>query len=353
MPDYKVISLIGARPQFMKAAPLSRVLKSKVEEIIVHTGQHYDKNMSENFFTDLNIPEPAFNLEVGSGSHAVQTARIMTEFEIVVKKIRPSAVIVFGDTNSTVAGGLVSAKLHIPLVHVEAGLRSWNREMPEEHNRIVTDHLSDLCLAPSRTAIKNLKKEGLKKRSVWSGDIMFDALLYNRERALESNYSLPDEPYHLLTLHRPSNVDDPNILQRILDAVASLNRKIVFPVHPRTAKVIQDAQLKLDESIFDLREPAGYLGLIKLLNGAEKVLTDSGGLQKEAFYMKKRTVVLREQTEWQEIISSGWSRLAGNDPEKIKIFGGEKNFPVRNIFAPYGNGKSAEIIYQEIKRRFL
>ena len=308
---------MGARPQFIKLAPLARELAERLDHLIVHTGQHYDDAMSTSFFNDLNIPRPDFHLEVGSGSHALQTGEILKATEEVLERVRPHGVVVFGDTNSTLAGALAAVKMGIPTIHVEAGLRSFNRAMPEEINRVATDHISDVLLAPTKTAIENLRNEGLETISHLSGDIMVDALLGNLEIALSKSTvleSLGLDPgtYILTTLHRPYNVDDPSKLQRIMDLLRRVERRVVFPVHPRTAKMITGNDIAVGGNIL-LVPPQGYLDFLRLQHGADRIVTDSGGIQKEAYILNRPCITMRPETEWVETVEAGSNILADPD----------------------------------------
>jgi UDP-N-acetylglucosamine 2-epimerase (non-hydrolysing) len=329
----KILNIVGARPNFMKIAPLMAEYSrcSGIEPVLVHTGQHYDEKMSDLFFRDLGIPKPDVNLEVGSGSHAVQTAEIMKAFEPVVLKYRPDAVLVVGDVNSTIACGLVAVKLGVKLVHVEAGLRSFDRSMPEEINRILTDSISDLLFCTERSGVDNLLKEGIDREKVHLvGHVMIDTLLKNLDRAQESTIlddlrgqgRLNGEGFAVLTLHRPSNVDDPVIFSRILDALAVIQEDlpILFPVHPRTRKNL--GTLGLMPRIEGLKnlhllEPVGYLDFLKLQATATVVLTDSGGIQEETTILKVPCITLRENTERPVTVTAGSNQLAGTDTAKI------------------------------------
>jgi UDP-N-acetylglucosamine 2-epimerase len=352
----KIVSIVGARPKFIKYAPLSKLLREEFKEILIHTGQHYDKNMSHLFFEQLRIPKPDYNLGVGSGRHGWQTGKMLIKIEEVLIKEKPSLVIVYGDTNSTLAGALSAVKLNILIAHIEAGVRSFNRNMPEEHNRIVTDHLSDFLFAPSRLAMKNLFNEGLKKKSYFVGDIMYDALLENQKIAeKESNIlkklNLKENNYYLATIHRHYNTDNIVNLKNIINALSELDLKVVFPVHPRTRKFLKLFNINTSEKIM-LIEPVGYLDMLILIKYCKKVLTDSGGLQKEAFYFKKQVIVLREETEWKELVESGWAKLAGAVKERILKFTleSDKN---KKYFFPYGKGDAAIKITKYIKKFLL
>jgi UDP-GlcNAc3NAcA epimerase len=314
----KVVSVVGARPQFVKAAPVSRVLRTRHREVLVHTGQHYDDAMSEIFFRDLGLPPPDRDLGVGSGTHAVQTAEMLRRLEPVLVDETPDVVLLYGDTNSTLAGALAAAKLsdlaeRRPWVaHVEAGLRSFNPSMPEERNRIVADHLSDLLLAPTPVAMANLAREGLAERAVEVGDVMVDAMASALPRAADA---LPSEArrqpgYILLTMHRPANVDDPARLGAWLAAAAAA-APVVFPIHPRTRAVLEQARVAVPDGVTVI-DPVGYLAMIALEHEARVIATDSGGVQKEAYLAGVPCVTIRSETEWVETVESGWNRLAPN-----------------------------------------
>lgn len=308
----KIISVVGARPQFIKLGPFSKELRKHANEVIIHTGQHYDEKMSDLLFRDLNIPKPDYNLNIGSGLHGEQTGKMLGLIEGVIIKEKPNYVVIFGDTNSTLAGALAAAKLNIPIVHIEAGLRSFNREMPEEINRIVADHTSEYLFAPTETAIKNLEKEGLAKKTFLTGDIMVDSLKNNLEKAIElsnvENEIGINYPFFLLTLHRPYNVDNPQNLSLILSKLGNIPSKIVFPVHPRTRSILESNNIEVAKNII-LTEPCGYLDFIKLQWLSQGVITDSGGIQKEAYLLERPCITLRPETEWIETVENGWNIL--------------------------------------------
>ena len=319
----KIVSIIGARPQFIKCAPLSRELRKEHQELIVHTGQHYDPEMSDIFFAELNIPHPDYNLGVGSGDHGKQTGEMLEKIENILINENPDLVIVFGDTNTTLAGALAAAKLHIPVAHVEAGLRSFDRSMPEEINRIITDHLSDLLFCPTQTSVDNLAREGITKGVHLVGDVMGDALKFNRNIAEEKSgilerLGLNDHNYLVLTIHRPSNTDSLQIMENIISAIGKSGRTTVFPVHPRTRKCLEEYGLwnTLPLTII-VTQPLGYLDMIRLMSHAEKILTDSGGIQKEAYILGVPCITLRDTTEWVETLEGGWNVLVGGDYTQI------------------------------------
>lgn len=349
----KLLSIVGARPQFIKLAPLSMGLEGRHKEIIVHTGQHYDYALSEQIFTELGIRKPDVHLGIGSGSHAQQTGKMMISLEEVMLKEKPDAVIVFGDTNSTLAGAMATSKLNIPLIHIEAGLRSYNRSMPEEINRIATDHVSELLLAPTATAMKILKNEGLGKRAWLVGDIMVDSLLTNYPIAEEKSdimarLHLSTNDYSLLTLHRNYNVDDPKFLLNILNQLDDLEEKIIFPVHPRTRKILSELDFSLKN--IQVTEALGYLDFLMLEKNAHRIITDSGGIQKEAYIFRKPCITLRTETEWTETVEEKWNLLL--DPHRNDLAAAISNFTVplrqKKVF---GENVATKII--DIMDRFI
>ncbi|HXH09123.1 MAG TPA: UDP-N-acetylglucosamine 2-epimerase (non-hydrolyzing) [Alphaproteobacteria bacterium] len=321
----KVMTVVGARPQFIKAAPVSRALcKAGQAEILVHTGQHYDYGMSQVFFDELGLPQPAINLGVGSGNQGWQTGQTLIRLEEVMLAQQPDVVLVYGDTNSTLAGALAAAKLHIPVVHVEAGLRSFNRKMPEEVNRVLTDHLSAILFCPTVTAVKNLAREGIIEGVHLVGDVMHEAVRYNLGIAQEKSrilkkLSLHPKRYILATVHRMENTEQPEHLENILKAfadLANLGKIIVFPAHPRTKKKLENFK-KISHPRLLVVDPIPYHDMLVLEKFAKVILTDSGGVQREAFWMKVPCVILRNETEWIETVGSGWNVLAGTDIQKI------------------------------------
>jgi UDP-N-acetylglucosamine 2-epimerase (non-hydrolysing) len=319
----KIVSIVGARPQFIKCAPVSRELRKAHEEILVHTGQHYDHGMSEVFFEELAIPEPDYNLGIGSGTHGHQTGTMLGAIEDVFVKEEPDMILVYGDTNSTLAGALAAVKLHIPVAHVEAGLRSFDRRMPEEVNRVLTDHASDLLFCPTKTAVANLAAEGVTKGVHLVGDVMLDAMNYNRAIAEERSRILEDlgvrpGEYLVVTVHRPSNTDDRDNMAAIIGALGEAGVPVVFPVHPRTRRFLGEYGLlaAMPENL-RITEPLGYLDMLHLMAHAEQILTDSGGIQKEAYMLGVPCITLRENTEWVETVEAGWNVLVGAERELI------------------------------------
>ena len=324
----KIISIVGARPQFIKLAPLSKKIREFHDEIIIHTGQHYDKNMSNAFFEDLKFNRPKYNLNINGGLHGFQTARMIEEIEKILIKEKPNAVIVFGDTNTTLAGTIAASKLDCIIFHIEAGLRSFNKHMPEEINRIVADHLSDYLFCPTDNGMKNLSKENLIDKSFLTGDIMVDSIKYALEisnsQDVLKKYSLKSDKFYLLTLHRPYNVDDIDKMKRILNSLSSLDFKVLFPIHPRTKNNFKKNNLEMPNNIIVI-DPLSYLDFINIQKNSKKIITDSGGIQKEAYILKKPCVTLRTETEWVETVESGWNLLLNpninkNISSKIKSF---------------------------------
>jgi len=353
MNKMKIVSVVGARPQFIKAATVCRVLRSNgnIQEILLHTGQHYDRNMSQVFFDELDIPEPQYNLEIGSGTHAFQTGTMMKGIEEILIAEKPDWTLVYGDTNSTLAGALASVKLHIPLAHVEAGLRSFNRNMPEEINRIVSDRVADLLFAPTKTAIENLKREGLEKMTCFTGDVMYDSVLFYINKILRTpdKYKIKDLPaqYFLATIHRAENTDDIGHLINIFKAFAESGSYIVLPIHPRTKKLISK-NIRVTENV-RIIDPVGYLEMLKLTMDAYKILTDSGGLQKEAYFLGRPCITLRNETEWLETVHDGWNTITGTDPDKI-IDAINSPLPVSERHNEFGDGHAAEAIIERLSK---
>lgn len=361
----KVLTVVGARPQFIKAAPLSRALRAAgIQEYLLHTGQHYDYGMSQVFFDELGLPQADINLDVRSGSHGQQTGQMLVEIEKVLEAQKPDWVVVFGDTNSTLAGALAAVKLHIPVAHIEAGLRSFNREMPEEHNRILTDHCADLLFCPTQTAVDNLQREGLTDIAHLVGDPMYDAvLLFSQVAAQKSNIlqslGLQKGDYLLATIHRAYNTDDPQALSTLLTTLQSLEETVILPIHPRTRKKIADFGLLNAPKASNLRliEPLSYLDMLVIEQNARMILTDSGGVQKEAYFFAVPCLTLRPETEWVETLEGGWNTIVGLDAEKIRqhvrSVDAQKSATRRGIESNppkpvFGNGQSAQKIVRII-----
>lgn len=349
----RILTIIGARPQFIKASVVSRSMQQTdgIEEIMLHTGQHFDANMSDIFFNQLNIPRPDIQLDIHGGSHGEMTGRMLAEIEHTLLEHKPDRVLVYGDTNSTLAGALAAAKLHIPVAHVEAGLRSFNMQMPEEINRILTDQISDLLFCPTDTAVHNLNTEGFANKPVQVlqvGDVMQDSALLFAEQAAAPTGDLP-EGFILTTLHRAENTDNPEHLAAIVAALNEINATlapVVLPLHPRTRKLIAQHSLELNVHLID---PVGYFEMVWLLDHCELVLTDSGGVQKEAFFFSKACVTMRDQTEWVELIEVGANELVGADTSKI-IEAASRNVgrKVQDTHNLYGGGKAAQRIIDVI-----
>jgi UDP-GlcNAc3NAcA epimerase len=345
----KVVTIVGARPQFVKAAPVSQVLRQRHTEVLVHTGQHYDREMSDLFFEEMNIPRPQYELGIGSGSHGWQTGRMLIEIEQVLLSERPDWVLVYGDTNSTLAGALAAAKLGIPVAHVEAGLRSFNRAMPEEHNRILTDHCADLLLCPTQTAVDLLKAESVTRGVHLIGDVMYDAALQFAEVARQRSTVLTDlgltaKTYALATLHRPYNTDDPDRLREVLAALDALEMPVILPLHPRTRSRLADlGNTQYVTRSTHLVNPVGYLDMLALEQSAALILTDSGGVQKEAYFFAVPCITLRPETEWVETVAAGWNRLAWGDAAAV-VDAARRPWPVEPPPPVFGDGRAAERI---------
>ncbi|HET7389106.1 MAG TPA: UDP-N-acetylglucosamine 2-epimerase (non-hydrolyzing) [Nocardioidaceae bacterium] len=340
----KILSVVGARPQFVKLAPISSAAAAAdIEHVVVHTGQHYDEAMSAAFFKDLAIPEPDVNLEIGSASHGAQTGAMLCALEPVLQDHAPDWVLVYGDTNSTLAAAVCATKLHLRLAHLEAGLRSLNRLMPEEHNRVLTDHSADVCLAPTAVAMKHLTAEGLAARSVLVGDVMVDLL-----KRVETSVKLApvDTPidshdaFTIATIHRPNNTDDPARLERILGALSQLGTRVYLAAHPRLVACADRSGIALNRGNVIAIPPLAYPQLVQALRSAEAVVTDSGGLQKEAFVMGVPTTTLRPETEWVETLANGWNVLAADPAEIASAVARDR--PTAPRAAPYGGGDAAE-----------
>lgn len=348
----KIVTVIGARPQFIKAAMVSKAIKNDVNEIIIHTGQHYDKNMSDIFFEQLDIPKPKYNLGIGSGSHGKQTGEMLAKIEEVLLKEKPDYVMVYGDTNSTLAGSLAASKLLIPVIHIEAGLRSYNREMPEEQNRVLTDHISEVLICPTETAVENLKKEGITQNIYKTGDVMCDSVLYYSQMANEklnnSNIELVPiyekkeiHKWYLATIHRAENTMNSKNLSIILKVFERLDNMVIFPVHPRIKKMIDELYKENKYKNIYFVEPVDYLTMLYLTKNANKVVTDSGGLQKECYILDTPCITIRNQTEWVETLRNGYNILS--KPEEKELYTKIMNAKIedKNKILYYGDGKAA------------
>ena len=358
----KITTIIGARPQFIKAAVVSRAIekhnevvgKSEIEEVIIHTGQHYDANMSEVFFEEMSLPQPKYNLHLGGGTHGAMTGRMLEKLEEVMFSEKPDVVLVYGDTDSTLAGSVAAAKLHIPVAHVEAGLRSFNMNMPEEINRALTDRVSKWLFCPTETAMDNLRAEGYEKlgaNMLCIGDVMYDAAMFYRDqdKASESVKKLASGEYYLATVHRAENTDDHNRMKRIFEALEAIAQKtkIVLPLHPRTRKVLDNLGLKLQ--YITCIDPVGYFDMLHLQGNCLAVFTDSGGVQKEAFFAQKPCITLRDETEWVELVNNGYNTLVGSNKEKILAAEEELvNKKLDFSMKLYGDGHAGEKIVRMI-----
>jgi len=365
----KVMPIVGVRPQIIKSAPLLHLLDEDEEVTLqlIHSGQHYDFEMSKVFFNELDLPDPLYNLGVGSGSHATQTGRLMARAEKIICELKPDVVMVFGDANTTLAGALAAIKMHVPVCHVEAGLRSYDMSMPEEVNRVLTDHCSQLLCAPTSEAFNNLKKEGVKENSILlSGDTMYDAILQHQgdieKSTIVKDLGLTQEIYVVMTLHRPENVDNAERLRKIVSAIVNLTEvKTVFPIHPRSKKRLRNTKLekvlKRATNVM-LTEPLGYFDMLGLMKNSAAVLTDSGGMQKEAFLLHVPCVTLRYNTEWVETVKLGANKLVGAESERIlmetrKILENEDiKMKLESLPNPYGDGKASHKIVGDLKGRF-
>ena len=348
----KIISVVGTRPQFIKLAVLSKELRKKHREIILHTGQHYDKELSEVFFSDLSISKPDYNLGIGSAEHGKQTGRMLVAIEKILLSEKPKLVIVYGDTNSTLAGALAAAKQNIPVAHVEAGLRSYKKSMPEEINRVLTDHVSSLLFCPTPTSVKNLKKEGITKGVHLVGDVMYDSLrdhieVAERKSRIMQKLSLQKKDYYLVTIHRAENTDIKENLQKVIRIVASLDKKVVLPIHPRTRKMLIGFSLwnrLLSIPRLVVIDPVSYLDMLILEKNARFVLTDSGGVQKETYFLKTPCLTLRKETEWVETLKNRWNNLVGLSSENaLRVI---RNFTMPD-FSPPESGN--ELIFRDAR----
>ena len=355
----KIITILGARPQFIKAGSVSRAIinsnikhDKKIEEIIVHTGQHYDSNMSDVFFEEMKIPKPKYFLGIGGNTHGAMTGQMIEKIEQVVLKENPDFIMVYGDTNSTLSGSIVASKLSIKLIHIEAGLRSFNMKMPEEVNRILTDRVSDILFCPTDTAVTNLYNEGFEKFNcsiIKSGDVMQDGAMFYKNLSKKPSYLDNDAKFVLSTIHRAENTNDINRLSSIIKALNAINKEqqVVIPLHPRTKKIISENNLNLECTVID---PVGYLEMVWLIFNCDLVMTDSGGLQKEAFFFEKPCITLRDETEWVELVENNFNFLASYNEEKIlKIYKNRAElFPVDYSLNLYGNGQASDIIVKEL-----
>jgi UDP-GlcNAc3NAcA epimerase len=362
----KIVTVVGARPQFIKAAAVSRVIRDdysgKIEEVIVHTGQHYDENMSKVFFEELDIPHPKHNLEISGGQHGAMTGRMLEAIEKVLLEEKPDQVLIYGDTNSTLAGALAAAKLHIPVAHVEAGLRSFNMRMPEEINRILADRVSSLLFCPTETAVNNLKAEGVIKGVHNTGDVMYDVALFYRDLARQQsmilqNLGLTHGGFALATCHRAENTDDPERLGEILSALAKAAEQlpVILPLHPRTRKLIDEYGLSRHMAALIVTEPLPYLDMVALEQAAKMILTDSGGVQKEAFFYRVPCITMRDETEWVETVDLGWNQLVGASSHSISSAVIDIMRNPRNVVnsTPYGQGGAASEILACLARGAL
>lgn len=348
----KIVTILGARPQFIKAGNVSRAIAKckEMQEVIVHTGQHFDANMSDIFFDEMKIPKPNYNLNINGLGHGAMTGQMLEKIEEVLLKEVPDWVIVYGDTNSTIAGALAASKLHIKVAHVEAGLRSFNMNMPEEVNRILTDRISNILFCPTQSAVDNLEKEGYRRfniQIVKNGDVMQDGALFYKDFARKPNIELADT-YILSTVHRAENTDDPTRLKAIFEALNSIAKEIqiVLPLHPRTKNILNN--LKLNIQNLTLIDPVGYLEMVYLIKNAKMIMTDSGGLQKEAFFFEKPCITLRDETEWVELVENGFNVLAGANRDKIIDL--YHRYEFNNDFSAnlYGSGKASEKIVEKL-----
>lgn len=357
----KILTVVGARPQFIKAAPVSFALQAAgYDEFLLHTGQHYDYNMSQVFFDELAIPKPALNLEIGSGAHGQQTGQMLIGIEKVIQEQRPDCVLVYGDTNSTIAGALAAIKLETPVAHVEAGLRSFNRSMPEEHNRVLTDHCADLLFCPTQTAVEHLANEGIKQGVYLVGDTMVDALhqfsdMAGKRSKILALLQVEPKQYLLATIHRPYNTDIQQNLVSLLTTVAELGERVIFPIHPRTRQKIHEAGLDpllANMPNIQLIGPVGYLDMLWLEQNARIILTDSGGIQKEAYVFAVPCITLRPETEWVETVTTGWNVLAHTDAAKIRTTVSNHIWPSTAPPPLFGDGSAGVKIVQQLRSRF-
>jgi len=356
-----IITIIGARPQFIKASAMSRAIReqneelgSNIKEIIIHTGQHFDKNMSDVFFSELGLPKPDYNLEVSNLSHGAMTGRMLESIEMVLQEQYPDLVLVYGDTNSTLAGSLAARKMHIPVAHVESGLRSFNIKMPEEVNRILSDRISDYLFCPTQKAVDNLRREGIDNGVYNVGDVMFDVTLYYREKAREqidlSQWGISECNYVLCTIHRAENTNDTMRLASILEALREISTSIqvILPLHPRTKNLIRELNKEVWLDGLMIIDPLPYLEMLRLEMSAKVILTDSGGVQKEAYFNQVPCITMRDETEWVETVDLGWNQIAGADKELILEKFNTLQVPAVRNSAPYGSGRASYKILEVI-----
>ncbi|MDY6801693.1 MAG: UDP-N-acetylglucosamine 2-epimerase (non-hydrolyzing) [Bacteroidota bacterium] len=379
----KIITIVGARPQIIKAAALSRAIKNhfkhQITEIIVHTGQHYDHNMSQVFFDELQIPQPDINLNIGSASHGIQTAKMIQGIEKILQENKPNAIVLYGDTNSTLAGAIAASKMHVPVVHIEAGLRSFNKSMPEEINRIMSDHVSTLLFTPTKAGLNNLQNEGFEQHNsklftvdhpgvFHCGDVMYDNSLYfarvaEMQSAIFNHFKTNPNQYVLATIHRDHNTDQPKRLEAIFGAIHQLTTEqeidIFIPLHPRTKKMLsKNLTLSLYQKITEnkritISKPVSFLDMINLEKNAAMIMTDSGGVQKEAYFFRKPVIILRPQTEWVEIVEQGAGKICDADQQKIiQAFQSFRSGPTINFPPIFGDGKAAEFIARKMVENF-
>lgn len=349
----RVVSIVGARPQFVKLAPVAKAFAAAgIDHKIIHTGQHYDVNMSDSFFVELGIPDPDLHLGVGGGSHGVMTGRMLEQLDPVLEGMAPDWVLVYGDTNSTIAGALSAVKMHLPVAHLEAGLRSFNRRMPEEHNRVLTDHAADLCMAPTQVAMQHLADEGLADRSVLVGDVMTDVCLQVRDSVLANPRPVPGvaegEPYIMATIHRADNTDEQGRLEHILDALGGLDRKVILPVHPRLRTRAKTDGITIARGNLVTVDPLAYPDMVNAVVHADGVITDSGGLQKEAFLLGTVCTTVRTETEWTETVANGWNVLDA-DAEHLHETA-VRPAPTGDPGHPYGDGHAAVKVAEVLER---
>lgn len=341
----KIVTVVGARPQFIKAAPVSKIVRKYYQEVLVHTGQHYDDNMSDVFFRQLAIPMPDVNLEVGSSSHADQTANIMIKLEKILIDVEPSLLLIYGDTNSTLAASITAAKMHIPVAHIEAGLRNFDLAIPEEINRVIADKLSTYLFAPTKTAVDNLKDEGLQKNVFLTGDVMYDSLVYalkiaEGKTAILNDLNLQEKKYCLVTIHRAENTDNVSYLEQIIKALGCFPERVIFPIHPRTQKVITVNGIVIPNNV-SIIPSIGYLDFIVLESNARMILTDSGGVQREAYCLQIPCITVFPSTSWVETVEDGWNKLADASVDSI-MNAYSHPFNLNNYRAYFGDGHAAE-----------